>query len=293
MVTVNDGKNTSLRDEVENTRCSCSGLSPEQQEKLDALLNKHASVFSKSDDDIGYTETVKHKIRTEDDIPVRTRIPPNHQEVKEHIQKLLDSSIIRKSHSPYASPIVSVRKKNGCLRLCVDYRKVNSRTRTDSFPLPRKDESLDAFNGAQWFTRLDLASGFNQVAGEEEDKPKTAFTTSFGLFEYNRMPFGLCGAPATFQRLMHSCPHDQIYQLLLVYLYDVIVFSKTFDEHLERLDKVLTRLAQQGLKIKREKCSFLRREVSYLGYVVSSNGVSTDPDKISVVRNWPVPKTVK
>ena len=155
------------------------------------------------------------------------------------------------------------------------------------------DESLDSLNVAQWFTTLDLASGFNQVAVEEEDKPKTAFTTLFGLFEYNRMPFGLCGAPATFQRLMQSCLHDQIYQLLLVYLDDVIVFSKTFDEHLERLEKVLTRLAQQGLKIKREKCSFLRKEVSYLGYVVSSDGVSTDPDKISVVKNWPVPKTVK
>ncbi|CAB4027585.1 Hypothetical predicted protein [Paramuricea clavata] len=265
MVTVQDSENTSIPDVVDNTECPCNGLSPEQQEKLDALLNKHASVFSKSDDDIGYTETVK-----------------------EHIQKLLDSSVIRESHSPYASPIVLVRKKNGSLRLCVDYRKLNLRTQKDSFPLPRIDESLDALNGAQWFTTLDLTSSFNQVAVEEKDKPKTAFTTPFGLFEYNRMPFGLCGAPATFQRLMQSCLHDQIYQLLLVYLDDVIVFSKTFDEHLERLDKVLTRLAQQGLKIKREKCSFLRKEVSYLGYVVSSDGVSTDPDKISVVKNWPV-----
>ena len=195
------------------------------------------------------------KIRTEDDIPVTQpyrRIPPNqYQEVKEHIQKLLDSSVIRESHSPYASPIVLVRKKNGALRLCVDYRKLNLRTQKDSFPLPRI-ESLDALNGAQWFTTLDLASGFNQVAVEEEDKPKTAFTTLFGLFEKNQMPFGLCGAAATFQRLMQSCLHDQIYQLLLVYLDDVIVFSKTFDEHLERLEKVLTRLAQKGLKIKRE-----------------------------------------
>ncbi|CAB3982687.1 Retrovirus-related Pol poly from transposon [Paramuricea clavata] len=161
-------------DVVENTECPCNGLSPEQQEKLDALLNKHASVFSKSDDDIGYTETVKHKIRTEDDIPITQpcrRIPPNqYQEVKEHIQKLLDSSVIRESHSPYASPIVLVRKKNGSLRLCVDYRKLNLRTQKDSFPLPRIDESLDALNGAQWFTTLDLASGFNQVAVEEEDR---------------------------------------------------------------------------------------------------------------------------
>jgi hypothetical protein len=128
--------------------------------------------------------------------------------MKEHIQKLLGSSVIRESHSPYASPIVLVRKKNGSLLLCVDYRKLNLRTQKDSFPLPRKDESLDALNGAQWFTTLDLASGLNQVAVEEEDKPKTAFTTPFGLFEYNRMPFGLCGAPATFQRLMQSCLHD-------------------------------------------------------------------------------------
>ncbi|CAB4010089.1 Transposon Ty3-I Gag-Pol poly, partial [Paramuricea clavata] len=252
MVKVQDSENTSIPDVVDNTECPCNGLSPEQQEKLDALLNKHASVFSKSDDDIGYTET---------------------------------------TNSPKSIP--RVRKKNGSLRLCVDYRKLNLRTQKDSFPLPRIDESLDALNGAQWFTTLDLASGFNQVAVEEEDKPKTAFTTPFGLFEYNRMPFGLCGAPATFQRLMQSCLHDQIYQLLLVYLDDVIVFSKTFDEHLGRLEKVLTRLAQHGLKIKREKCSFLRKEVSYLGYVVSSDGVSTDPDKISVVKNWPVPKTVK
>jgi transposase InsO family protein len=297
IVTVQSIESTPIPDVAENTEHPCNGLSPEQQEKLDALLNKHVSVFSKSDDDIGYTEVVKHRIKTEDAIPVTQpyrRIPPNqYQEVKEHIQKLLDSSIIRESHSPYASPIVLVRKKNGSLRLCVDYRKLNSRTQKDSFPLPRIDESLDALNGAQWFTTLDLASGFNQVAVEEEDKPKTAFTTPFGLFEYNRMPFGLCGAPATFQRLMQSCLHDQIYQLLLVYLDDVIVFSKTFDEHLERLDKVLTRLAQQGLKIKREKCSFLRKEVSYLGYVVSSDGVSTDPEKIDVVKNWPVPKTVK
>ena len=297
IVTVQSIESTPIPDVAENTEHPCNGLSPEQQEKLDALLNKHASVFSKSDDDIGYTEVVKHTIKTEDAIPVTQpyrRIPPNqYQEVKEHIQKLLDSSIIRESHSPYASPIVLVRKKNGSLRLCVDYRKLNSRTQKDSFPLPRIDESLGALNAAQWFTTLDLASGFNQVAVEEEDKPKTAFTTPFGLFEYNRMPFGLCGAPATFQRLMQSCLHDQIYQLLLVYLNDVIVFSKTFDEHLERLDKVLTRLAQQGLKIKREKCSFLRKEVSYLGYVVSSDGVSTDPEKIDVVKNWPVPKTVK
>ena len=139
-------------------------------------MNKHASVFSKSDDDFGYMETVKHKIRTEDDIPVTQpyrRIPPNqYQEVKEHIQKLLDSSVIRESHSPYASPIVLVRKKNGSLRLCVDYRKLNLRTQKDSFPLPRIDESLDALNAAQWFTTLDLAD-LQAVLIRSQSKRKT------------------------------------------------------------------------------------------------------------------------
>ena len=195
---------------------SDADISPEQRVKLEALLTKHSSVFSTSDDDIGCTETVRHRIRTEDDIPVMQPyrgIPPSqYQEVKDHIQKLLDTSVIHESHSPYASPVVLVRKNNGSLRLCVNYLKLN------------------------------LASSFNEVAIEEEDKPKMAFTTPFRLFEYNRMPFGLCGAPATFEHLMQSCLYDQVFQLLLVCLDDVIVFSETFEEHLERLDKVLTRL---------------------------------------------------
>ena len=290
--------NSQYCDEVEcPVNLSETKMTEEKKSKLEALLKRHSAVFSAGDEDLGYTETVKHRIRTVDDIPVTQpyrRIPPNqYQEVKDHIQKLLSTSVIRESHSPYASPFVLVRKKSGALRLCVDYRRLNAKTAKDSFPLPRIDESLDALNGACWFTTLDLASGFNQVAVEEEDKAKTAFTTPFGLFEYNRMPFGLCGAPATFQRLMQSCLHDQIHQLLLVYIDDVIVFSKTFEEHLERLEKVLSRLHQHGLKIKPEKCKFLQPQVSYLGYVVSADGVTTDPDKISAVQNWKVPSSVK
>lgn len=225
---------------------SDADISPEQRVKLEALLTKHSSVFSTSDDDIGCTETVRHRIRTEDDIPVMQPyrgIPPSqYQEVKDHIQKLLDTSVIHESHSPYASPVVLVRKNNGSLRLCVNYLKLNLKTRKNYCSLPRIDESRDALNSARWFTTLDLASSFNEVAIEEEDKPKMAFTTPFRLFEYNRMPFGLCGAPATFEHLMQSCLYDQVFQLLLVCLDDVIVFSETFEEHLERLDKVLTRL---------------------------------------------------
>ena len=138
-----------------------------------------------------------------------------------------------------------------------------------------------------------MESGFNQIGVTEEDKAKTAFITPFGLFEYNRMPFGLCNAPACFARLMQACLNEQIFQILLVYLDDILIFSKTFEEHLERLEMVLKRLREHGLKLKLEKCTFLRRRVTYLGHEVSGAGIAPDPQKIAVVQEWPVPQTVK
>lgn len=172
------------------------------------------------------------------------------------------------------------------LRLCVDYRQLNSKTRRDAYPLPRIDESLDALSGARWFSTLDLASGYNQVPVAEADKSKTAFCTPFGLFEFNRMPFGLCNAPGTFQRLMERIFGDQRYQSDLLYLDDVIVFSATVDEHLKRLEEVFARLEKQNLKVKLSKCQFFQSQVSYLGHVVSAEGVATDPLKIEVVKEW-------
>ena len=279
---------------VDLTDANCS---PEERQKLQQLLLKHADVFIQDGDDLGYTETYKHRIPTTDDIPVTQpfrRIPPTqYQEVREHIQKLLEDQIVVESHSPYASPIVVVRKKDGSIRLCVDYRKLNAKTVRDAFPLPRIEESLDAVGAAKWFSTLDLASGFNQVAMDDEDRHKTAFITPFGLYEYNRMPFGLTNAPATFNRLMQRCLNEMIFQILLVYLDDIIVFSETFDEHLERLDRVLTRLREHGLKLKPSKCCFLRARVTYVGHQLSANGVSPDPDKIAAVEEWKVPSSVK
>ncbi|KAL2099655.1 hypothetical protein ACEWY4_004049 [Coilia grayii] len=156
--------------------------------------------------------------------------------------QLLEADIIRESCSPYASPIVLVRKKDGSPRLCVDYRQLNSRTRKDAFPLPRIEETLDALSGACWFSTLDLASGYNQVPVAETDEAKTAFCTPFGLFEWNRMPFGLCNAPSTFQRLMQRLFGDQQCQSLLLYSDDVVVFSSSVDQHLQQLAVVLERL---------------------------------------------------
>lgn len=204
--------------------------------------------------------------------------------VKEHIRQLLESQVIRESCSPYSSPIVLVTKKDGSLRLCVDYRQLNSKTRRDAYPLPRIEESLDALSGARWFSTLDLASGYKQVPVAEVDKAKTVFCTPFGLFEFNRMPFGLCNAPGTFQRLMERIFGDQRYQSVLLYLDNVIVFSTTMQQYLERLEEVFARLQKQNLKVKLTKCQFFQVQVSYLGHMVSAEGVATDPAKIEVVK---------
>ena len=295
------GESTTEQDQGQPSMCpidlSNVECTPEQRKKLETLFRKHASVFTKDENDLGYTETVKHKIPTTDQVPVAQpyrRIPPNQfQEAKDHIRKLLDNDIIQESHSPYAAPIVLVRKKDGSLRLCVDYRRLNSKTVRDQFPLPRIEESIDAIGGAKWFSTMDLASGFNQVAMDDEDRHKTAFTTPFGIFEYNRMPMGLTNSPATFQRLMQTCLNDYIFQILLVYLDDIIVYSNTFDEHIERLDRVFTRLREHGLKLKPEKCHFLQRKVTYVGHQISCDGITTDPEKTRAVSEWKPPTTVK
>lgn len=273
-----------------------SVLSETEQTSVKALLLKHQEVFANHEGDLGCTNLLSHEIPLVDDAPVRQRfrrIPPSdYESVKAHINQLLEAQVIRESCSPYASPIVLARKKDGSLRMCVDYRQLNGKTRRDAFPLPRIEESLDALSGARWFSTLDLASGYNQVPVAEKDKIKTAFCTPFGLFEYNRMPFGLCNAPSTFQRLMERIFGAQHFQTLLLYLDDVIIFSSTVADHLQRLDTVLSRLHQENLKVKLEKCCFFKPEVRYLGHVISKEGVATDPDKTSAVSKWARPTTV-
>ena len=267
-----------------------SALSDQDQEQVRSVLLQYSSVFAAHDGDLGCTRLIAHEIPLVDNTLVRQRyrrLPPSEYEVvKSHIQQLLETQIIRESCSPYASPIVLVKKKDGSPRLCVDYRQLNSKTRKDAFPLPRIEETLDSLSGACWFSTLDLASGYHQVPVAESDKAKTAFCTPFGLFEWNRMPFGLCNAPSTFQRLMQRIFGDQQCQSLLLYLDDVVVFSTSVSQHLQRLEVVLGRLQQEGLKAKLEKCAFFQTEVSYLGHVISSQGVSTDPKKVDVVANW-------
>ncbi|KAL1277560.1 hypothetical protein QQF64_024233 [Cirrhinus molitorella] len=236
------------------------------------------------------------EVEEQDDVPILQRyrrLPPSEYDVvKMHINQLLEAQIICESCSPYASPIVLGRKKDGSLRMCIDYCQLNSKTRKDAFPLPRIKETLDALTGARWFSTLNLASGYNKVPETEGDKHKTAFCTPFGLFEWNRMLFGLCNAPSTFQHLMERLFGDQRHQSLLLYLDNIVVFSSSVAQHLERLEVVLGQLKWEGLKAKLEKCVFFKQQVKYLGHVVSSQGVATDPGKVEVVANWACPGSV-
>lgn len=269
----------------------------EQRARLVELLNKNSSVFSQHPMDYGHTKTVKHEIPLVDSRPFRLpyrKIPPSQwQDVRRLLTDMETAGVIRPSKSPYASPVVVVTKKDGSLRLCIDYRKLNSCSPRDAFPLPRIEEALESLGQAKYFSTLDLTSGYWQVEVAEQDKHKTAFSTPMGLFEANRMPFGLQNAPSTFQRLLTCCFGDMNFTHLLIYLDDIIVFSKSFDQHLERLQLVFDRLRDHGLKLKPAKCQFVQKEVNYLGHLVSANGIRTDPEKIGKVKDWPTPTNRK
>ena len=261
------------------------------------MIKRNANIFSKNDMDMGRTNLVKHHIELTDPIPFKEsyrRIPPQmYDEVKAHIQEMLDLGAIRHSNSPWSSAIVLVRKKDGRLRFCIDLRKLNNRTVKDAYSLPRIETLLDTFLGSTIFTTLDLKAGYWQVEMAEESKAFTAFTCGpLGFYECETMPFGATNAPATFQRLMHNCLGDLNMTWCVVYLDDIIVFSDNPKDHIVRLEAVFQKLASAGLKLKPSKCFFFKEEIDYLGHLVSGKGVATSPKKIETVIKWPVPQTV-
>ena len=277
---------------------SDSCLSEDQKQKVSLIFEKWQDIFSRGQLDLGHTDLVKHEIKLTDETPFKEpyrRISPAMiEEVREHVAEMLAADAIRPSSSPFSSNVVIVRKKDGSIRFCIDFRKLNQRTIGDAYAIPRIEDSLHLLVGSKYFTKLDLKAGYWQVELKEEDKAKTAFQVgNLGFYECNRMPFGLCNAPATFQRLMERAMGDINLRDCLIYLDDIIIFSDTLDAHLDRLGAVFQRLHTYNLKLKASKCEFFKKEVIYLGHVVSEEGIKTDPEKIRVLKDWPVPKSVK
>ena len=228
-----------------------SKLQSGEREVLNTLLLEYNDIFSKDPSDIGRTDLVRHGINTGNEAAIKQnprRIPLHKKnEVKELIHDMLEREVIRPSSSPWSSPIVLVKKKDNSTRFCVDFRKVNEITKKDAYPIPRIDDTFDTLSGARFFSCVDMANGYWQVEVEENDKEKTAFSTPYGLYEFNVMPFGLTGAPGLFQRLMENVLKGLQFEICLIYLDDVVIFSSTFDEHVERLRIVFQRFRENGL----------------------------------------------
>lgn len=271
-------------------------LRGEDLERMLAFLNSHLDMFASNASQLGSTGLVKHVIDTQGEGPIRLRAYRASAKQKsiatKIINELLETNIIRPSISPWAAPIVLVKKKGGGDRLCVDYRKLNNVTKKDSFPLPRIDDVLDLLHGQKYFTTLDLASGYWQIEMDEASKEKTAFIVENNLYEWNRLAFGLTNAPGTFQRLMNHVLRSVIGSKCLVYLDDIIVFSKTRAEHVENLRMIFDLLRQANLKLGLAKCKFFCESVNYLGHIISGEGISPDPEKIEKLAKYPLPNTV-
>ena len=271
-------------------------LTPVETYQVVELLLEMEPVFHHPDRQLGVTGLLEHGIDIQGNHPIKQapRRLPYHKLniVKEELEKMLASNTIRPSISPWASPIVLVTKKDGTTRFCIDYRKLNDVTRKDAFPLPRIDECLDVLSGAKYFCTLDLASGYWQVGMLEDDKAKTAFCTKFGLYEFNVMPFGLCNAPATFERLTEYILAGMQWHEALVYIDDVVVFGSTFSECLARLREVFLRFKAHNLTFKPKKCVLFSKQVDFLGHVVSEDGVRCNPKKVEAIQLWEPPCTV-
>lgn len=277
-------------------------LNSREKSQLFQLCDEFQEIFFREGQSLSFTSATKHRIITNDDLPIYTksyRYPYVHkEEVQTQIQKLLEQGIIRPSYSPWSSPIWIVPKKLDSSgkqkwRMVIDYRKLNEKTIDDRYPLPNITEILDKLGRCMYFTSLDLASGFHQIEVDPRDIEKTAFSVENGHYEYVRMPFGLKNAPSTFQRVMDNVLRDLIGKECLVYIDDIVVFSVSLEEHMEKLKKVFQRLREWNLKIQVDKCHFLKKEIEFLGHIVSQEGIKPNPAKIEAIKSFPIPKTPK
>ena len=286
------GKNTYLPEHLQPLLDRVDLKGPEKQQVRDLLI-EFQSVFAEPEGALGRTTRAKHEINTGDHPPIKQRarrVPQKQQEIiDKEIDSMLQAGVIAPSESPWGSPVVLVKKKDGTMRFCVDYRKLNDVTIKDAYPLPNIEETFDTLTESKMFCSLDLASGFWQLEMAEASKEKTAFSSRKGLFEFQVMPFGLCNAPATFERLMEIVLRGMLWSRCMVYLDDIICYGKTFSDTLENLRLVLQRLQGAHLKLKPKKCELFKDQILFLGFIIDGSGIRCDPDKIEAVRKWAPP----
>lgn len=279
-----------------------SHLSNFEKNCLFKTIIANQNVLLKPGEKLTSTSGIKHKIITTDDCPVYTknyRYPHVYKlDIESQIRDLLDSGIIQSSSSPYSSPIWVVQKKMDAsgkkkVRVVIDYRKLNEKTINDKFPMPEIEDILETLGKSQYFTILDLKSGFHQIEMHPDHREKTAFSTNYGHFEFTRMPFGLKNAPASFQRAMNNILAELIGKICYVYLDDIVIIGNNLETHLENVSTVLERLAQFNLKIQLDKCEFLKRETEFLGHIISPEGIKANPDKVKKILEWSLPTNEK
>ncbi|KAJ9515193.1 hypothetical protein QJQ45_002324 [Haematococcus lacustris] len=268
------------------------------QAVLDGLLSEYADVFGDMPPGLPPNRPVGHTIRTPPgaEAPYKRMYklsPREEAEVKKQVAELLAKGLIEPSSSPYGAPILFVQKKDGSLRMCIDYRALNKLTVRDRYPLPRIDDLFDKLAGKRVFSSLDLQSGYHQIRITEEDVPKTAFLTPMGQFQFKVLCFGLTNAPAMFQRMMNNVFKPLINECVLVYIDDILVMSNTPEEHVQHLRQVLQLMRENKFYAKLAKCEFNKTQLAFLGHIVGSKGIAVDPAKVQVVKEWPTPRNLK
>lgn len=291
-------ESSQLKDSVHFNFGEAETIDPRWCRRFESRLQSLKGAFVSGEFDIGRSTTgdpFDIELLPGPDIRERPRpIPPkDFEDCRQHMKGLLDAKLIRPSNSPFASPIVLVRKKNGALRMCIDYRKLNARTVKDSYSIPKIEDLLLTLNGAKYFTTLDLCKAYYQVPMTERASKYSAFITPWGLFEWDRLSQGLANAPACFQRLMETVFSDMNLTELIVFLDDILIHAKSLEELEERTIRVLERLCKYNLKLDPKKCVFGATEVKHLGYVISEGSIKPDPEKVSTVKDWPKPQTVR
>ena len=262
-------------------------LNPDEYSQIMSFLDKNSHLFAKCLKDLTRTHIIKHNIRTIPHEPISRGpyrcSPKEKQAIEKQIKEMLDANIIRESKSPYASPVVMVVKANGQMRFCVDYRGINAVTIRDSYPIPRIQELMTAFNGSQLFSTLDMASGYWQIEMAEEDIEKTSFITHCGLFDFLVCPFGLCSLPETYQRMIDKMIAGLKWKICVAYLDDIIVYSQDFASHINNLKQVFKAIESANLRMNPSKCHFGLDKIKYLGWIVSAEGTLPDPEKVSII----------